>query len=743
MGTKIKYAIYVLAAAVLFVPVALTGFVEAEDVCYELDGSSTENANTGSITPDSLCVDISGNITGTFESDNIGTLYLEHDHPSYTNASVDLDAEGDVVYWEGYLYAPLNAYDFPYSYGTAFDLSTVYTDLSDGSVYGCATSPNLGELCFEGITQDLPPVYLTASVSVGTFGNVAGGSPVADMESGYRVFVTVDSYGDSYDLDPDDFSLSGEVTESETSNMCFDQVDGTCGDTEAISHSSDFSYYGQDGDALVYYYDIKSYAPTSGALCNYMGDYENCLSPDTSNSYGISTVEIEGVMGRDFVWYYGGAEQEGSTLEMAASTSLSFAPPYEIDDLYPIDMDLDTVTNVSVGETYDFEPSFIKNGEYFAGYDLEIIYSVDDTNYSFGDIASETDEFVLSGPTIGSLASEDAFDEIGLWTSDDETELVEGSVASVVTYIGVNVEGQAVYYPGQNFFFADLMAGVAEPRIGVIGTVSGLVEEDDVTVVGDVDRMELRDVVFEQVMKVIRGISSTGGSGGTIYSDWTVSSGCESLVSGDVLYCTGSGAGDVVIIKGGDISETTFKTILIVGADAYIANNIEKTGDDGGIGIIVLEDDGYGGNLYVDDGVTDLHVNMFLDGSLMRADASGDTYSESQLTDQLYILGSVISQNTIGGVDAEDGPVCGDGNSCTTEQAKLYDFGYMSYFQVCYPYTVNPDGTVEVDTGSYEYCDDYNPSSYEGDYGRQAVIIEYSSPSENLPVFNVSGSVVR
>jgi len=182
---------------------------------------------------------------------------------------------------------------------------------------------------------------------------------------------------------------------------------------------------------------------------------------------------------------------------------------------------------------------------------------------------------------------------------------------------------------------------------------------------------------------------------------------------------------------------------VVVGADVYIADDVVKVGKDGGIGIIVLEDDGNGGNLYIGDNVTDLYASIFLDGSVMRADSAGNPYSASELTDQLYISGSIISQNTIGGVDAATGPICGDGSVCSTEEAELYDFGYMSYYQVCYPYTVNADGSVTVDTGSYEVCAGYNASTYEGDYDMQSVIIEYVPPSDKLPVFNVSGVVVR
>ncbi|PIS03563.1 hypothetical protein COT83_05360 [Candidatus Peregrinibacteria bacterium CG10_big_fil_rev_8_21_14_0_10_44_7] len=735
MGTKIKYAVYALAAAILFVPIVFMGGVDA-GTCFTITGTSVDSDNTGAITPGVVCADASGVLSGYFISDNIGNIYLDHNMPGYANASFDM-ATG---VWSGYAYAPLNAYEYPSSYGTFFDLSNLSTSISTGAITGYAYSSNLGTLYFTGLTQELPPVYLTASVGVKPFGNLISGVPVADLNSGYRVFVTVSSYDGSYVLDQSEFTFGGTI--SADGNMCYDQVDGTCGNTQSIVHSTGFTYYGEDTSGnLIYYFDIKSLAPTSDMLCNSLDDYENCLAPDTANTYAMSGATVTGDMDRDFVWYYGGKEY-ASTVTLAASSGMSFAPIYEVDELYPVDVDLSTVANVSVDELYNFEPVFVKNGQAASSYRLEVYYAVDDSNYSFGDVASETSSFNINNPNPGSLWFEDAFDDIGLWTSVED-ELAAGAVATVTSYITVNVEGATIHYPSENFFFADLMAGIAEPRTGVIGTVSGLVEEDDVTVVGDVNRMELRDVVFEQVMKVIRGISSTGGNGGSVYSDWTASSDCESLISGGVIYCTG-GAGDVVTISGGTVSSSTAKTILVVGADVYIAGNIERSSEDGGVGIIVLEDeDGNGGNLYVGSSVTDLHANIFLDGSVMRANSSGTPYTQSQLTNQLYILGSIISQNTIGGVDAAAGPVCGDGDACSESEAQLYDFGYMSAYQVCYPYTVNPDGSVTVDTSSYEECPGYSASSYEGDWEMQPVIIEYMSPTSDLPVFNVSGSAVR
>jgi len=52
---------------------------------------------------------------------------------------------------------------------------------------------------------------------------------------------------------------------------------------------------------------------------------------------------------------------------------------------------------------------------------------------------------------------------------------------------------------------------------------------------------------------------------------------------------------------------------------------------------------------------------------------------------QLYLWGSVISENTIGGYDSG---ICGDGSSCSLAQAEAEDFNRMSVFENKKPYAV-------------------------------------------------------
>ncbi len=732
MGTKIKYAFYVLVASLLFIPIVFMGGAEAEVSCYELSGTSVANLNTGAVTPDvsrPACLFDDGTVSGLLISDNIGLIDMD-------GVTIDVaGAESNYAYWSGYGYAPLNAYDSESIYGTYFDFSNVYTDLSDGSIGGLAHNANLGSLNMEGLSMELPELVLDVEVSYEAYGNTYEGIPVADGVSGYYVYLTVTPEDSALILDSADLSLTTSL--SADGYMYYDQINGTGASArEAINRDADFSFYGETVDSgLIYRMKIKSYAPTSDMLCTGMSVVERCVDPGTENSYGLVDLDLSGVMSRDFVW--SGFESDSITLDLGRS--LSFAPPYNLTGLYPVGAEsMGGVSLVEEGETYHFDPFFAQYGAAAVPGSLNVYYTISDSDFDFGYASTEETDFSLDVSAIaGALGGNSAFDEISVWT-DGAGALDEGAAASVVTYIEATVGGHAIAYPCEYYIFADLTAGIAEPRLGVIGTVSGLAEGDDVTVVGDVSRMELRDVVFEQVVKVIRGISTTMSGGGRVNNSWDVASGGQSLVSDSVLYFTG-GAGDVVTIDGGDISDNV-KTILVVGADVYVKDSIYG---DGAIGIIVLEDEGNGGNMYVDKNVVDLYANIFLDGTFYRGNSSGAyaDYDSASLNNQLYIRGSVISQNTIGGYDSG---VCGDGSACGVVDAQKEDLNYMSNYMACYPYSVDDDGVVTVDIGSREECDGYSSSTrYTGDYEYSPIVIEYFPPSEDLPIFNVSGSVTR
>lgn len=69
------------------------------------------------------------------------------------------------------------------------------------------------------------------------------------------------------------------------------------------------------------------------------------------------------------------------------------------------------------------------------------------------------------------------------------------------------------------------------------------------------------------------------------------------------------------------------------------------------LGFIALSKNGQGGNIYIDPQVTDIHAVMYADKSVLSYDGVKEfdvsNSLASELRHQLYIHGSIFSENTI------------------------------------------------------------------------------------------------
>ncbi len=94
------------------------------------------------------------------------------------------------------------------------------------------------------------------------------------------------------------------------------------------------------------------------------------------------------------------------------------------------------------------------------------------------------------------------------------------------------------------------------------------------------------------------------------------------------------------------------RAIIVVGSDAIITENL--TGSDlKPRAIIALADsNGSGGNIIIENGVRDIYASLLSDRALISGTKVGDTitpYDVGSKNNQLYIRGSVMTQNTVGG----------------------------------------------------------------------------------------------
>jgi len=145
---------------------------------------------------------------------------------------------------------------------------------------------------------------------------------------------------------------------------------------------------------------------------------------------------------------------------------------------------------------------------------------------------------------------------------------------------------------------------------------------------------------------------------------------------------------------------TTDKTLVIQGWNVYIKWNILPWSHV--LWIIVLKDaNGTGWNIYIDPSVTQIHAIMYADKSLLSYNdlygelALSNWWSQSTLNNQLYILGTVFTENTIGASRSTPAvcPYYIDDIICSTQEiAQKYDLNYLRRYFI---YDSNSDGIID------------------------------------------------
>jgi len=276
----------------------------------------------------------------------------------------------------------------------------------------------------------------------------------------------------------------------------------------------------------------------------------------------------------------------------------------------------------------------------------------------------------------------------------------------------------------------------------VIGAINSTIDADEVleevsntegtvlSVLGTTETINLRNKMYAQVLRYTLGQNASSGSFDT---DGNPSSGLVELMNGRLIFAEGD-----VTINGFDGND---KTLVVLGGDIFLNADIT----DGRLGIIAFKRDGVGGNVYIDSGVTETWMNLFLDGSLFSY--NGITPGEvcptwpseeervEALLNQLHFKGSLVSRNTVNGSAGSAPYDLGDGTTTDVYGvAREYDLNMLRQFRLCYG--LNADGSL--DYGTTEACDEGELLS---DYGTEngysnPFILEYN-PADGLPIFTV------
>ncbi len=204
----------------------------------------------------------------------------------------------------------------------------------------------------------------------------------------------------------------------------------------------------------------------------------------------------------------------------------------------------------------------------------------------------------------------------------------------------------------------------------------------DVALLWNVYKTTLKKNIISNVYGLIKSISPSNGTK-TITDLTTFASNIpwKKLVNNTVLYF-GWLNGDRVDLWDGDEQIDGVKTIVVIGGDLYIKNNMyyqDKSQDM--LWVIILKDEnGKGWNLYIDPSVSNIVGTYIMDKSVISYDGTNEfdwNTSQDALKNQLHIFGNLFSENTLGWSRATPVKCPYYSTGCTQDEAQKYDLNYL------------------------------------------------------------------
>lgn len=265
---------------------------------------------------------------------------------------------------------------------------------------------------------------------------------------------------------------------------------------------------------------------------------------------------------------------------------------------------------------------------------------------------------------IGYHAKENPFDQFALYPAPPKIDSVD------VKSIGLGTKG--VVGGGQIF-----------------ETVGGR----DLNILTTTSAADLRGEIRKNVAVLSRTITPCSAS--QTLTSLPMSGACVSLdKTNKTVLAVYTGPGTLVLGGGGDVEvpdDYKYTLILLNGASLSLKSNLSyKNNLNNSLGMIVMEDEkGKGGNVYLDPTPTNMVGLLYAEGSLLSSKDSGKTFyygagsDANDLKNQLFWQGSIVSSNTIGagankiiptGVDCK--PWNDDVASC----ALAYDLDFLRRF---------------------------------------------------------------
>jgi len=268
--------------------------------------------------------------------------------------------------------------------------------------------------------------------------------------------------------------------------------------------------------------------------------------------------------------------------------------------------------------------------------------------------------------------------------------------------------------------------------------------KDEVRVLWNIWKSSVKKQIAENIYKSVRKVEKNNGDlevNSTGDEFWDDEKGWKTLLQWRVLYFANVWWWNVVVEWENNIEWV--KTLIVEGANIFISWNLRNTSwNDDILGLIAISKEGVWWNIYIHPDVTDIHASLYADKSILNYDSwelPGDI-SDENLANQLYIHGTIFSENTFGGslnfpykcpffINIE----------CTQEVAKKYDLNFLRRYILVSE--SNPDGTLTWRRlPNYEWDEAFMWNSQRSDtdldkpwYRVYPVIIEYNPLLQKSP----------
>ena len=231
--------------------------------------------------------------------------------------------------------------------------------------------------------------------------------------------------------------------------------------------------------------------------------------------------------------------------------------------------------------------------------------------------------------------------------------------------------------------------------------------EDVHNLAWEINKSNLKRDLRKNAINTVKVINPTNT--GALINDlsWNVWDSANGwVILGDIIYYWDMWWNNVILDETFVTDITWRKTIIVEWWNLYIKSNIKNSTTSDILWVIVLQDDAWNWwKLYVDTEVNELDAVIYTDKSIISWYTITWTFYEvdwstnnSITQNQLYIYGSIFSENTIWG-SRKSPPVCPFWTeaiswfNCNITEAQKYDFNYLRSW-TDNPEFIDTDGTI-------------------------------------------------